>query len=208
MKNNLLAILALLMLSQGLFSCKKTFDDNTIGPVQDKLASIPVTVTNATFFERYPIVTTSVAAGGKFDITFEIPADKGTIKDISKVTTGTSIGLPNVQTLAASNAVNTAGGAGVAIVPVPGNNTNRITYSSSLAEYTTYRIRLGANAGPAGPQVGPPTAPGGPATGPVTAPVPAAATSQTPTEITYYFMITLTDNTTIIPLPVRVRVIP
>ncbi|RPD50280.1 hypothetical protein DNI29_05650 [Hymenobacter sediminis] len=198
MNKNILKGFTLLALTFGILSCEKEFDDNSLAPTEDRIANIPVTVTNAEFFELYPIKTTSVAAGGKFSINFQIPADKGKIKEISRVTTGTSIGLPNVQAGSISTAYNTTGsGTTLTVSPIAGNGTNEIVFSSDLATYTAYRNRIGTNAGPSGPA----TTTGGP----VTAPVPS--TTQSPTEITYYFLLTLEDNTTVIPMPVRVRVV-
>lgn len=96
MKNQLTKIFALLLLAFVAFSCEKDYGDDTLAPLENSLAPIPVTVTNQVYFERYPIVTASVSGGGGFSVTFQIPADKGKIKEVTRVTTGPS-GLANVQ---------------------------------------------------------------------------------------------------------------
>lgn len=204
MKKQFITVVALTLLALGSSSCKKTYDDQHINPVGDRLADIPVTVTNYDYFERFPIITTSIAAGGRFSINFQIPADKGTIKEITKVTTaataaGTSLANLNLITsmtgTGAAFALNAVGtGANRVASPIPGNGTNTITFTSTLGDYLTFRQANGAAAGPATVT-----------TSPVSLPVPS--TSQTPTEIQYYFLITLTDGTTIIPQPVRIRVL-
>ena len=199
MKIQFIKLAVLLVLSQGAFSCKKEYDDKSLAPTEDRIPDIPVRVTNASFFELYPVVTTSLASGGAITINFEIPADKGRIKEITRVTTGTTVGVPNLQTQSAATAIN-ASGTPRAVQAIPGNGTNTITYSSDLNVYLLYRRAIGANAGPAGP------VPAAPAPQVVSLPVPSV--TATPTEITYNSLITLEDNTTIIPLPVRVRVIP
>jgi hypothetical protein len=203
MKNQLIRVAVLALLAFSSYSCKKEYDDMNLDPLGDRLAEIPVTVVNYDYFERFATINTSIAAGGKFSITFQIPADKGTIKEITKVTTGATAGgssltnLNNIKAMSgvdAAWAINAEGtGANRVVKPIVGNNTNTITYSSDLATYLTFRRAQGANAGPATTT----TTPVG---------LPAPTTTQTPTEIQYYFLITLGDGTTIVPMPVRIRV--
>jgi hypothetical protein len=204
MKKQFITVVALALLALGSSSCKKTYDDQHINPVGDRLADIPVIVTNYTYFERFPIITTSIAGGGQFSINFEIPADKGTIKEITKVTSAPTaaatslanlnaiVGMSGATTALAYNAKGT--GANRVVNPIPGNNTNKITFTSNLSEYLAFRQANGSVVGPATTT-----------TTPVS--LPAPSTSQTPTEIQFYFLITLTDGTTIIPQPVRIRVL-
>ncbi|HEX8657688.1 MAG TPA: hypothetical protein VF690_09155 [Hymenobacter sp.] len=207
MKNNLIKLCTLVLLSASVFSCKKDYGPG-IGPVEDSKAEFPVTVTNAEFFERYPGVTTSVAGGGNITITLSIPDDRGKIKQINRVATSSTtqaLSLTNINAAINSStsvfAYNATGtGANRVITPIPGNGSNQITFTTTLANYLTYRIAAGATAGPAGPQAGTPPA------GPVTLPVPS--TTATPTDIAFYFQIELEDGMTIIPMPVRVRVLP
>lgn len=224
MKKQIIKTCTLLVLAASTFSCKKDYGGN-LGPVQDSVAEIPVTVVNADAFERYPVVNASVANGGNFTITLEIPSDKGKIREITKVVTSSAAVanftvLNNAATTSTNvgQALNTSGAGTTAspfvLTPVAGNGSNQIVFRGNIGTSTTpgvysylpYRIRNGATFGPAGPQVGPPTTPGGPATGPVTAPVPS--TTSTPTDIQFYFLLTLEDGRTIIPMPVRVRVQP
>lgn len=188
MKKHFIQFFALAFLVAGISSCEKDYGDN-LGPVEDSIASTPVTVTNATFFERYPGVTTSVAAGGNIVIELSIPADKGRIKQITKVatSTATSINLGNLNSTAASTALNTA--------PIMGNGSNTITYTTTLAAYLPYRIRVGTTAGPIGGTTAAPA-------------IPVPSTTAVPTDIGYYFRLELEDGTTIVPMPVRVRVLP
>ena len=191
MKRYFIQFCTLAVLSAGLFSCKKDFGDN-LGPLEDSVTDIPVTVTNAEFFERYPGVTTSVAAGGNINIQLAIPADKGKIKQITKVATGTatSLNFTNLNSTSASTSYNTA--------PIPGNGSNTITFTTTLNNYLPYRVRVGTTAGPIGPKAGTPAVD--------TIPVPS--TTAVPTDIGFYFRIELEDGTILIPRPVRVRVIP
>lgn len=181
-------------------SCEKDYGVN-LGPVEDSVADIPVTVTNATFFERYPVITTSIAAGGTFTINMEIPADKGKIREITKVATGPAVvaNFSNLNNTAVGTALNTSGAGTTSspfvLTPLPGNGTNQISYTSKLTDYLAYRIRNGAAFGPIG----------GTATAPT---IPVPSTTAVPTDIQYYFRLTLEDGRTIVPMPVRIRVIP
>ncbi|WP_426059598.1 hypothetical protein [Hymenobacter sp. B1770] len=212
MKNNLIKLCTLVLLSASVISCKKDYGVN-LGPVEDSQAEIPVTVTNADAFERYPVVNTSIAAGGNITITLAIPADRGRIKQINRVATSSttqSINLTNINaainpgpasapvSVFAYNATGT--GTNRVVTTIPGNGSNTITFTTTLARYLTHRIAAGATAGPAGPQAGTPPA------GPVTMPVPS--TTAAPTDIAFYFQLELEDGRTIIPMPVRVRVLP
>lgn len=189
MKNQLIKLCTLVLLSASIFSCKKDYGNN-LGPVEDSVADIPVTVTNANAFERFPVVYTSVAGGGTFSINLSIPADKGKIKQITKVATSST-----VQSLSYTNINSTSASTSYRTAAIPGNGSNTITFSSSLAEYLPYRIRVGATAGPIGGTTAAPT-------------IPQPSTTATPTDIAYYFKIDLEDGTTILPMPVRVRVQP
>ncbi|WP_216680252.1 hypothetical protein [Hymenobacter siberiensis] len=190
MKKQLLNVCVLAVLALGSFSCKKVYDDNSLAPLDQAYATIPVTVTNADFFERFYVVT-ATAPSGAFSITFSIPADKGKIKEITRVSTGTS-GLAQVQDGSAAKASllyswNGLTGAAAGSVVTPGNGSNTITFTSDLGKYTAYRTRVGTTL----------------------APIAATASTnpQAPNQINFYFLITLEDGTTIIPPLVRVRAI-
>ncbi|SMB84694.1 hypothetical protein SAMN00120144_3417 [Hymenobacter roseosalivarius DSM 11622] len=197
MKKQLIHILALLLLSATTFSCEKEYDDKTLGPLEDSIADIPVTVPNQEFFERFPIVTakepraataTAPAETGAFTIILEIPADKGKIREISKITTGTA-GLANMA--GADALAYNYNATSRTIVPILGNGTNQITFSSNLNTYNAYRTRVGA--GTAGQ-------PG------LVAPN-SSFTAQNPNQLPFYFLLTLEDGKQIIPTAVRVRVV-
>ena len=186
-----LAVLALLPL--GVFSCKKEYDG--LGPLQDSVTDIPVTVPNQEFFERFPIVTASVSkadpsgGSGPFTIVLQIPADKGKIKEITKIATGVA-GLNNLQSSDALLAFNYDAAAG-RVVPIAGNGTNQITFTSNLTRYTAYRTRVGAAAA------------GQPA---VVAPN-SSFTPQNPNQLPYYFLLTLEDGRQLVSTAIRVRVV-
>ena len=104
MKKQLFNICCLAMLALGSLSCKKVYDDNSLAPLDQAYAPIPVTVTNASYFERFYVVLANAPTAtdnGSFAITFSIPADKGKIKEITRVSTGTS-GLAQVQNSSAA----------------------------------------------------------------------------------------------------------
>lgn len=179
------------LLAFATFSCKKVYDDNSLAPLDQAYAPIPVTVTNANFFERFYGVNASLTGGGTFSITLSIPSDKGKIKEITRVATGTN-GLAQVQNGATTGASllynyngQTGGSAGA--TPIPGNGTNTITFSSTLANYTTYQTRVTTT----------------------NAPIPAVVSTnpQSPNQINFFFLVTLEDGTTLIPPLVRVRIV-
>ncbi len=197
-------ILALALLAAGFSACKKDYG-NQIGPLQDSIASVPVTVTNQEFFERFPVVTTKVdtASGslnstGTFSIAFSIPADKGKIKEITKVATGNG-GVEYLQDARYPNYLTTA---------VAGSGTNTITFTSSLTAVRDYRTRLNAAF----------------ATLPASATKAAAFTfsgtptgrpgsltpnkdPQAPNQLRFFFLITLEDGQKLIPTEVDVRLV-
>lgn len=194
MKKQLAHFLALGLLTLGMLSCKKQYDDNSLSPLQDSVTDIPITVPNQEFFERFPIVTASVSnkptatTTGPFTIILQIPADKGKIKEITRVTTGTA-GLANLQgseTLAFNYDATTK-----KVVPIPGNGSNQITFSSSLDRYTAYRSRVGAGA--AGLEA-------------VVAPN-SSFTPQNPNQLPFYFLLALEDGRQLVSAAVRVRVV-
>lgn len=187
----------LLVLSTGLLSCKKSYDG--LGPLQDSPADIPVTVVNADYFERFPIVRASLSNGtapnrGPFSITFEIPADKGTIAEISKVAVGTT-GLNDVQ-FGANTTLYNYDATAARVVAIPGNNTNRITFTSSLDEYTRVRTRRGN-----------PTSIIAATVAMTTGPNPAVD-ERNPTQLRFFFLLKLADGSEIVPMETRVRVLP
>jgi hypothetical protein len=201
MKKTFAYLFAALTLTVGLSSCEKDYGPDSLGPLEDSIAEIPVTVTNATFFERFPIVTASVSQGtgvaqGPFSITFRIPADKGVIKEITRVQTGTS-GLRLLQEGTAPQAYNFVSSTS-SVRPIPGNGTNEITFTSSLGEYGAYRTRVAALPGASAVNAG---------NAPVVAPN-STFNDQNPNQLRYFFLLTLEDGRQIIPMEVRVRVVP
>ena len=168
-------------------SCKKAYDDNSLAPLAQAYAPIPVTVTNADFFERYYIVVAKAPTAtelGRFTITFSIPADKGKIKEITRVAVG-GTGLNIVQTGAATLLYNYDGATG--FKPTPGTGSNTITFPSNLTDYKTFQTRVGTGVAPTSATV--------------------ATNLQSPNQIDFYFLLTLEDGTTVIPPRVQVRVV-
>ena len=204
MKKQFIHLVAFGALLLSLGACKKDYGPDSIGPLQDIKASIPVTVTNQDFFERVPIIvakgapvkpTDPVTSDSPFTITFQIPADKGVIREITRVQTGTN-GLAILQAGTVRQAYNYTSAGGV--VPIAGNNTNTISFTSSLKEYTAYRTRAAAIT----------SANGGAVNAGVAAVVLPDNTygPQAPNQLRYFFLLTLGDGTQIIPMEVRVRV--
>lgn len=192
MKKQFIQLMACAMLALGSFSCKKAYDDNSLSPLQDSVTDIPITVPNQEFFERFPIVTASLSnkptatTVGPFTIVLQIPADKGKIKEITKIATGTS-GLANLAS--SDNTLNfNYDPVSKVVVPIPGNGTNQITFTSSLDKYTAYRTRVGAGAAGQAAST-------------------AGFTPQNPNQLPYYFLLTLEDGRQLVSTAVRVRVL-
>jgi hypothetical protein len=201
MKKTAIQLFLFLVLAASFAGCKKDYG-NKLGPLQDSVAPIPVTVTNQVYFERFPVVTCTVGTGtnanGTFTINFSIPADKGKIKEISKVATGNS-GVEYLQSTLYPNYLTT---------PIAGNGTNTITFSSDLNAVRSYVTRLNAAFATL------------PATATKTAAFAFTGTSvggagtltpntnpQTPNQLRFFFLITLEDGTQIITTEVDVRLI-
>jgi hypothetical protein len=129
MKNIHIQLFALLLLAAGFAGCKRDYGVE-LAPLQDSVANIPITVTNYDYFERFPVVSAKVDTTtqgpfnslGKFSITLSIPADKGKIKEITKIATGNS-GVAYLQNSSAPN---------YPAAPISGNGSNTITFSSDL----------------------------------------------------------------------------
>ena len=192
MKKQLIQLMVLAVLSLGAFSCKKAYDDNSLSPLQDSVTDIPVTVPNQEFFERFPIVTASLTntptanTVGPFTIVLQIPADKGKIKEITRIATGNS-GLANLQP-GFENLTFNYDATNKTTVPISGNGTNQITFTSSLDKYTAYRARVGPGAaGQAASTTG--------------------FTLQNPNQLPFYFLLTLEDGRQLVSTAVRVRVL-
>lgn len=204
MKKIAIKVFALLLLATSFSACKKDYG-NQLGPLQDSVAAIPVTVTNQEFFERFPIVTAkvdtangSINSTGKFSITFSIPVDKGKIKEITKVATGNG-GVEYLQDSRYPNYLTAA---------VAGNGSNTITFSSDLNAVRDYSKRLNAafatlpaSATKAAPFVFTGTSTGRKGT------LTPNKDPQTPNQLRFFFLLTLEDGQTLIPTEVDVRLL-
>jgi hypothetical protein len=140
-------------------------------PLTDERPDVPVTVNNATDFRPGPTVTASRATN-TFSIVLEIPATSGrTIKEVTKVVASAGSSQPLFGTTGLYN-----------VAPIPGNASNKITFNTSLTEYTS-------KTGQAVPANNPPI---------------------NAIELTrqFYFLETLDNNDVIMTQQVRVLVVP
>jgi hypothetical protein len=203
MKKTAIQLFLLLVLAASFAGCKKDYG-NQLGPLQDSVAAIPVTVTNQVYFERFPIVTAKVdttkglaSSTGSFSITLSIPADKGKIKEITKVATGNG-GVEYLQSNQYPNYLTTA---------VTGNGTNTITFNSDLNAVRSYVTRL--NAAFASPTFTGATRTAAFAFTENTTRFKGTLTPntnpQTPNQLRFFFLVTLEDGTQIITTEVDVR---
>ena len=201
MKNIAFRLFALLLLAASFSACKKDYG-NQLAPLQDSQATIPITVTNQVYFERFPVVTTTVDANanGTFSIALSIPADKGKIKEITKIATGNG-GVEYLQNTLYPNYTTTT-------PAVAGNGSNTITFNSDLNAVRSYASRLNAafatlpsSATKAAAFAFTGTSTGGAGT------LTPNANPQTPNQLRFFFLITLEDGTTLISTEVDVRLI-
>jgi hypothetical protein len=162
-KYNLIIALTLIL---GLGSCKKDYDYLSL---RDAIPADAIIVSNATYYERIPFVTTSISAGGKIDITLQLAdGSSANIKEITRVnasSTNKAINATSVQTT--TGLYNTAAIAG---------NGKSATFSTTIDEYLKKK---------------------GLAT--------LQATATAPYDLQFYFLVTLDNGQTIIPLETRVR---
>lgn len=198
MKKNI-KYLSFLLLTVIMISCKK----EAFNGLSDVRPAVPVTVTNAIDFRPEPTVSTSISAGGAIQIVLAIPASSGrTIKEITRIAASTTYSL-----LQNTLSVNTVGGflnafpstpgifsylslptvAGnltltggyYNLTPIPVNGVS-YTFNTSLSQYFTIFPVAKNN-----------------------------LTAKANSELSFrlYFLITLDDNSQIIPEPVRVLVL-
>ncbi len=155
-----------LMLILGFGSCKKDYDYLSL---RDAIPADAIIVSNATYYERIPFVTTSISAGGKIDITLKLDdASSANIKEITRVNASwinKAINATSVQTT--TGLYNTATIAG---------NGKSVTFSTTIDEFLKKK-------------------------GLTT----LAATATAPYDLQFYFLVTLDNGQTIIPLETRVR---
>lgn len=122
MKRMTFYIVCLLTLS--FASCKKEGFDG----LSDSTPAVAVTVSDLYGTYNYPVVATSVAAGGAISITLNIPANSGrTIKEITRVAAGTS----------GTNYKSVEGTTGLYVsTPIAGSGTSA-TFKTTLTEFNT-----------------------------------------------------------------------
>ncbi|RZJ58090.1 MAG: hypothetical protein EOO55_01775 [Hymenobacter sp.] len=206
MRNVASKLFVLLLVAASFSACKKDYG-NQLAPLQDSPAAIPVTVTNQVYFERFPVVTTKVDttsglanSTGSFSITLSIPADKGKIKEITKIATGNS-GVEYLQNSLYPSYLPTT---------VTGTGTNTITFNSNLTAMRSYVTRLNATFNSASFPAGANKT----AAFAFTETVPRLkgtltpnSNPLTPNQLRFFFLITLEDGTQLISTEVDVRLI-
>ncbi|MGE9314804.1 hypothetical protein ACLOAU_24315 [Niabella sp. CJ426] len=162
-----------------LISCKK----EEVFSITNHEPEIPVTVLNQKENFVVPTVTGSKAAG-TFTIELGIPANSGrTIKEISRVVyTSSATGAANL--LKVGTFTNTAASGIYVSTPIAGNGT-KATFSSSFDEFKVKTLQTA-----------------------VATAVPEPTANSALINRFFHFMITLDDGTKIIPMGVRVLVVP
>lgn len=198
MKNIRIHLFALLLLAVGFAGCKRDYGVE-LAPLQDSVANIPISVTNYDYFERFPVVSAKVDTTtqgpfnslGKFSINLSIPAGKGNIKEITKITMGNS-GVAYLQNSSAPSYLAT---------PIAGSGTNTITFSSDLATVRSYTKQLAASAvkGTAYTFTG--------QTKRLSQTLTPNPNLQTPNQLRFFFLVTLEDGTQLISTEVDVRLV-
>jgi hypothetical protein len=198
MKNIHIQLVALLLLAASFAGCKRDYGVQ-LAPLQDSVANIPITVTNYEYFERFPVVSAKVDTTtqgpfnslGRFSITLSIPADKGKIKEITKIATGNS-GVAYLQNSSAPNYLS---------APIAGNGSNTITFSSDLTSVRNYSTQLAASPvkGSAYIFTG--------QTKRLSQTLTPNPNLQTPNQLRFFFLITLEDGTQLISTEVDVRLV-
>lgn len=154
----------------GVTSCEK----EDIVSLRDAQATTnAITVTNYKYFERIPIVETSIAAGGTIDITMTLPeGSPRSFKEITRVAAST------VNASINASAVQRTTGLYQTAVPATGKS---FTYSTTIANYLKFR-NLAA--------------------------MPSTTSNgiRTYQDMQFFFLVTLDDNSTVIPMEIRARV--
>jgi hypothetical protein len=113
------------LLLGSLASCKK---DGQV-QIENSYPATPITVTNPSLYRPQPTMIVSKAAGGQISITLQAPQGR-TIKEITKVATGTNYGALSATTVGVTT--NTVQNLYAASIPV---NSNQATFTTSLTEF-------------------------------------------------------------------------
>ena len=165
-----LSYIASLLVLFSMASCTK---DDIVSIRDAEATDNAVTVTNYKYFERIPIVETSIAAGGKIDIALTLPSSSTrSFKEITRVAASTTNASIN------ASAVQKTTGLYQTAIAATGKS---FTYSTTIADYLAFKKIT----------VLPSTTTGG---------------IVTYSDMQFFFLITLDDNTTVIPYEIRVRV--
>lgn len=159
-----------------LAACKQ--DGNAPGIMDLPATNNAVLFTNYKYFERIPIYETSLAAGGKIDITMTLPdASPRSFKEI------TQVGASTVNASINQNTFKTTANTFASKIAVTGKSA---TFSTTVPNYLTFKKIMAL---------------------PV---LPAASTANGGTyyDIQFFFLVTLDDDSTVVPVETRVRVRP
>jgi hypothetical protein len=151
-------------------ACKK---DDAIGLRDAQAIDNAITVTNSKYFERIPIVETTISSGGKITITMILPdGSPRTFKEITRVAASTTNSSINVS------AVQRTTGLYQTAIAATGKS---YSYNTTIADYLAFR-KLAA--------------------------MPSTTTNgiKTYSDMQFFFLITLDDNSTVIPYEIRARV--
>lgn len=156
----------------GLSACQQ--DKNAPGIRDLPATDNAVTFTNFKYLERIPIYETSIASGGKIDVTMTLPdASPRSFKEITQVGASTTNATINQSTF------KTAANTFATKVTASGKTA---TFSTTVDNYLTFK-KLKA--------------------------LPAnTALGATYFDIQLFFVLTLDDNSTVVPVETRVRVRP
>ena len=165
----------------GMSGCEK---DYGVG-LQDAISAVPVTVQNQKYFERLPYVETSIAGGGTIEVVLAIPeTSPRTIKEITRVTLHAINAVVPVGTPAFNTGTiqNPASYYNYITAPIVGGGKT-VSFKTSISEFLTKR-RLAAY------------------------PRNTNATANVPNQdMQMFFLVTLDDNSTVIPVETRCRVL-
>jgi hypothetical protein len=163
-----------------VFGCKKDY-----GPsLQDAISATPVTVQNQKYFERLPYVETSISGGGVVEVVLAIPeTSPRTIKEVSRVTLhALTAAVPGgTPAFNASTIQNPSSYYNYITAPIAGSGKT-VTFKTSISEFLTKR-RL------------------------TLYPRNTNALAIVPNQdMQMFFLVTLDDNSTVIPVETRCRV--
>ncbi len=178
---NIYKIILTLTVIVTVFGCTKDY-----GPsLQDAISATPVTVQNQKYFERLPYVETSIAGGGSIEVVLAIPeSSPRTIKEITRITLHALTAAVPAGTPAfnAATIQNPASYYNYITAPIAGSGKT-VSFKTSISEFLAKRKIT---------------------TYPKNTNVLANVPNQ---DMQMFFLVTLDDNSTVIPVETRCRVL-